>query len=491
MTTTGFVPDPTRPEAVRVTVNSPHEDEFLIGQRTVTARAIAGAGSPLGTVRVGSFLANVNASTEGVLDRSMTGLAGGNVDLTAVGWQGLADTSVTFEELRTALGANAGSADGVLNSEITFADLLEATVDALNADGSPTKVTVASSVALIANTVRGIELNNPSFHRKVKLGDLLEVVGNVGNGQDVADVAFNVMDIVRGGGILADQDHFLTFNLVAADIPGVTNCAAGTCAKVSIGLIEAPQQASGPPKDINGTYWTIARTAQIRISVELTLGIPLPIGLLGGVSNTNVTIPFYFEGARAEAKLDTLECAGSSTPDKVMIMASTAAATTGIGGGASSSSSLTAPTPPTLGTTTLVDVAGLATVTMTPYTTTIPGVTDQLLTFTPPYEETSPPQRIGQSVTSAIPLPSIQTPNLTVNLALGISLDLDAIKLALAAGVNQVIPSLGTDLLRPIYEAFGVSYAGADVWAPPVQTCSATNYSSPSPSSAAVPVLLG
>ena len=483
-----FVPDATRPEAVRVTVRSPHKDQFLPGGRTVIARAVAKIGNQLGTVRVGSFLGNVNASTERILDRSITRLAGGNVDLTAVGWQGLANTSVTFQELRTALGMNAGSAEGVLNSSLTFGQLLQATVDALNADGSPSKAAVASELVPIANAALPAD---PSAHRSFKLGDLFSVVGNVGNGQDVADLAFNVMDIVRGGGILADQDRFLTFDMVAADVPGLTNCA-GTCARVSIGLVEAPQQKSGPPKDSTGTYWTIAQTSQVRVLVEVNLIVALPIGLLGALVDTTVTVPFYFDAANAEAKLDTLECIGSSTPDKVKIMAWTSAATTSIGGIANASVTLGASTPPVLGQATLVNVAGVLTVRSDPVSTTVPGVTDQLLTFTGPYTETSPPQRIGKSVTDAITLPGLQTPGMTVTLALGVSVDANAVKLAVQSGVNQAIPSISADLVRSLYEAFGVSYAGADVWAPPVQTCAATSYTSPSPNSgSAIPTLVG
>ena len=480
-----FVLDPSRPEAVRVTVRSPHNDQFLPGNRTVTARAVGKIGSQLGTVRVGSFLANVNASTEKILDRSITRLAGGNVDLTAVGWQGLANTNVTFQELRTALGMSAASAEGVLNSTITFGQLLRATVDALNADGSPSKATVASDLLPIAQAVEA----NPTLHRTLKLGDLFSIVGNVGNGQDVADVAFNVMDIVRGGGILADNDHFLTFDMAAADIPGITNCALGTCAKVSIGLVEAPQQKSGPPKDSSGTYWTIAQTSQVRVLVEVNLGVALPIGLLGGLVNTTLTVPFYFDAANAEAKLDTLECAGSSTPNSVKIMASTSGATITIGGISNPSATLAASAAPVPGRATLL--SGAVTIKADPVSQSVPGVTDQLLTFTPPYEETSPPQRIGRSVTEGITLPGLATPGITVELALGLSLDLEAVKLAVATSVGQAIPSLGTGLIRPLYEAFGVSYAGADVWAPPVQTCAATSFTSPSPNAAAaIPTLV-
>ena len=484
-----FVADPTRPEAVRVTVRSPHQDKFIAGSRTVTAKAVAKIGNQLGTVRVGSFLANVNANTEKVLDKGITRLAGGNVDLTAVGWQGLANTSVTFQQLRTALGMSAGSADGVLNSTITYGQLLRATVDALNADGSPSKATVASNLAPIANTVQGVEAD-PTAHAAYKLGDLFSVVGNVGNGQDVADAAINVLDIVRGGGILADKDHFLTFDLVASDVPGITSCAT-TCAKVSMGLIEAPRQASGAPKDSSGTYWTIAQTSQVRVLVEVNLNMLLPIGLLGALVNTTVKVPFYFDAANAEAKLDTLECTGSSTPDKVKIMASTSAATTSIGGVASNAATLGASTPPTLGQATLVDLASLVTIKADPVSTTVPGVTDQLLTFTGPYTESSPSQRIGKSVTDAISLPSLQTPGITVSLALGVSLDVNAIKLAVSTGVSAALPGISTDLVRTLYEAFGVSYAGADVWAPPVQTCAATSYTAPSPNAgAAIPTLV-
>jgi uncharacterized membrane protein len=475
-----FVVDPTRPEALRVTVKSPLAHAFLPGGRTVTAKAISKMGTPLGTVRVGSYLATVNANTEKVLDKGITRLAGGNVDLDAVGWKGLADTSVTFQQLRTALGMNAGSPNGVLNNSITWAQLLNATVAALNADGSPSKADVATALGPIANTVTTVEAD-PNAHSSIKLGDLFNIVGNVGNGQDVADVSINVLDIVRGGGILADKDHFATFNLSATDIPGVTNCLAA-CATVSIGLIERPQQKSGPPKDTAGTYWTEAKTAQIRTLVEVNLGIDLPIGLLGALVNTQVKVPIVFEGASAVAKLDTIHCTGNSEPSKVDIWASSAAATTKIGAVTNAATTLHLATPPVLGAAALVNIANLLTITLGPLNgPTVAGEPGTILSFLPPYAETSPSQRIGKSVTEGISLPNIQTGDINVSLALLVSLDVADIKLDLSSALNVALPSIGTNLLRPLYEAVGVSYAGADVWAPPVQTCSASSFTSPSP----------
>ena len=101
---------------------------------------------------------------------------------------------------------------------------------------------------------------------------------------------------------LADADHFATMDLTAADIPGLP----GTGVTVKFGLIESPQTKVGPPKDSSGTYLTVAHTGQVKLLIELNV----PVILAGGLITLSVKVPYYLEGASAEAKLDTLTWSG-------------------------------------------------------------------------------------------------------------------------------------------------------------------------------------
>jgi uncharacterized membrane protein len=476
---------------VRVTATAPHEDRFLGGARSVSRSSLASIsnghgcylpdvcvevedGLPLGTVRVGSTLASASSSDATLLNRLLNRTVGGSYNLSAVGWQGLAAGTVTFRQLRTALNYEVGTVDGVLDANLRYRDLLDATVDALNADGSPTSLTAASFLATIAAQVA------TTAGADIQLRNLFGIVGNVGSGRDVADAAINVKDIVVGGMILADSDHFATMDLTAADIPGLP----GTSVTVKFGLIEAPQTASGPPRD-GSTYRTVAQTAQVRLQVIQYLDVELL-----GIGLVEVAAPYYLEAGRAEAALDAIECpASGSTPTRVDILASTEAGRTVLGavGDATLANPSTTPSPTTA---TLVNALGITVTTNTVngLTITLPGNPGEMLSFSPPYTEDGASQQVSGTQLS---LSTVASSQLTVT---GTLLD-ELVKTTVANAINLVLGDLETSLLSPLYRALGLSFASADVWAPPPQTCVPTSFNTyPDPGGSTpveLPTLIG
>jgi len=473
-----FAPGPLAgATAVRVTARSLLKDDFLPGQRTVVRRGVATTSSAaqIGTVRVGSKVATVSSTDKTILNRLLTGTVGGAYNLDAVSWKGIADANVTFSRLRTALGLTAGTADEALNTSITYKKLLQATATALNADGSPSSLAAVTPLTTIATQLGAAGGGN------LTLQDLYDISGNAGNGADVADAVINVGDIVKGGAIVADGDHFATMDLTAADITGTI--PGLNFARVKFGLIEGPKSDTGVAKDAQGNYPTQATTSQVRVEVELHL----QLALTGIPGLTDVNIPYVLDAGSATALLDTITCSGSSsTPTGVDILGRTTAGSSKIG--AVNDASLGAQTPPTPTPTTIASVAGLVTVsTNNVVTTTIPGNSGQMLHFSPPYTTSSPSQSIsGTTVT----LPALATGDLNVSV-LGL-LNANLIKLDVVNGVGLAMPGVNTFLLSPIYKNLGLSFAGADIWAPPVQLCQALGFTSvpPPPPSATVPVLV-
>ena len=484
----------TVPNAVRVRVLDRTAFAFgsVIGQsgRITQREAIAGSanrcqlpqicivpdGSSLGTVRVGSRLASVNTAENRILNRLMGPLVGGTVNLDAVGWKGLADGNVTFSRLRTALGLTAGSTDQALDTTITYRQLLDASIAALNADGSPSALAARTPLAAIAaqaTAAAGMQL---------KLRDLFDVTGATGSGTDVANATVNVLDIVRGGAIVADGNHFTSLNLAAADLAAIPGFNSAT---VKLGLIEGPQTKVGAPRDATGHYYTVAETSQVRVLVEVDLTLPLT-----GLGLVAVKVPYYLNAGNAKAYLESMQCSGSSlVPDNVKILGVTDAATTQLGAVADANlaSVTSVPVP---GTARLVSVAGLVTIdTSSVVTTSIPGNPGLIRTFTPSYTESSPSQSVNAT---AVTLPTLATGNLTVT-TLGLSLlNTSAIKLDLANGVNAALPGLQSNLLNPLYRSLGLSYGGADLWAPTEQNCSPTSFSvDPAAPAQTYPVLGG
>ncbi len=62
---------------------------------------------------------------------------------------------------------------------------------------------------------------DPALGTSFTLGELFSVAGTVGDGQDVADASLRVIDLVRGGAVLADGDHFASIDLTSADVGAI------------------------------------------------------------------------------------------------------------------------------------------------------------------------------------------------------------------------------------------------------------------------------
>ncbi len=437
-------------------------------------------GSSLGTVRVGSKLASASGTvgpTEvKVLNRLLGPVIGGTLNLDAVSYKGLADGNVTFSRLRAALGLTAGSTDQALDTTITYRQLLQATLTALNADGSPSALAAATPLATI------LAQASAAGSMQMTLRDLISIAGSTGSGTDVADGSVKLMDIVRGGAIIADGDNFASLNLGVTDVAAIPGFNSAT---VKFGLIEGPKTAFGAPGlDAAGNYHTMAETSQVRVLVEVNLLLPVT-GFIGLVA---VKVPYYLNAGNARAYLESMQCNDDAIPDNVKIRGVTDAATTQLGAVADASlgSTTTVPVP---GTATLVNIAGLVKVdTSSVVTASIPGNSGMTRTFTPSYTPSSPPQSVSSST---VTLPTLATGNLTVT-TLGIGLSAAAISLDLVNGINAALPNLQSNLLTPLYRSIGVSYGGADLWAPPVQKCDPTSFSvNPNAPEASSPVLGG
>ena len=270
---------------VRVTVSSPRKPYFpFVGSdsRTVTANAVAGAGNAIGTVRVGSTLASLSDDVPAtsaksrlqvmMLNKTISALIGGAYSTDLAGWRGLASGDVTFGALTSELAAVTGDArfavgtmDEVLNSQFTAAQLFTAMANALNKSGNTGDVSVANSVENIGARAPGTYLS-----QDFALWELFNFGGVVvGNKEDVANLTLNVLELIKGGAILANGTNFASFELGVGDIVGGTILGGFTGATVSMGLIEAPQWGVGPAgtNPLNGQYYTAAHTSQLRVRV--------------------------------------------------------------------------------------------------------------------------------------------------------------------------------------------------------------------------------
>lgn len=473
--------------AVRVELSSTVPFFFAAGSRTVRARAVARlTGGPIGTVRVGSTLAaaDFDSAVLGQLyatilnrflnqTRAAAGLPAGSLSLSAVSWKGIASTSVTLGEVAAALGL--GSPAQALTTEVTYAELLRATADALAASGEPSKAQVATTLGTIATQF------DAGAGMVLTLGDLVDVAGDVGNGSDIADLALSVMDLVRGGAMVGNGTNFVGFDLGASDLPVIPGVQS---VNVRLSLIEAPRQAVGPAgTDASGAYVTEARTAQVALSITARIGLSLL-----GVGVT-AQVPFLVQGGEGRGGLDAIECSVASRPDQVDIGASTSAVSAKLAAVSDADMNGT-PNPPTTPATILdVSVLGIhVTATVTgDVSSSLPGAGPQLLEFDPPYVDPGTPQTISAG---GLALPTLAAGNLTINVSNVLILPIGTVASALVGAVNAAVPGLSASVLEPVAKALGVSYAGADVWAPPVQKCDPTHFAG-NPTALSLPTLVG
>ena len=488
---------------VCVTVTSPHKNAFpfLGGRDSVTRTAMAGRGAAIGAVRVGSNVAQANGTIPAtqvlILDKMISGLIGSNYSTTAVGWQGLASGSVTFGALTSALAGvtgngtfNTGTTDEVLNSSFTMAQLLTATANVLNNNGNSS---VATDVTGIKN---GINTTATYLSVPLKLYDFFNFGSVVvGNKQDVANMSLNVLELIKSGAILADGDHFATFNLTANDIFGATGGlipGGFNSVKVNLGLIEAPQSAYGPPgTDGSGNFYTAAHTSQIRVRLDVNLRIPLTQAIkvagitvpglgVGALIDTNIS--YYLDGGTGHGYLAAIRCGGSSVPTGVDILGKTDVTRSQIGfvTDANMKNTLTVPVPtidPAV-TPPVLSIAGLLNVRLNAVVNpgNIPGNSGETKTFAPPYAADSPSQAIAGTM---LAMPSLAEARLTLDPLVAL-LDTGTLLSTLVTGINSTgltfstnSVGLNTSILKPVYDALGLSFGGADLWAPPVQTCAA------------------
>ena len=58
-----------------------------------------------------------------------------------------------------------------------------------------------------------------------------------------------------------------------------------------------------------------------------------------------------------------------------------------------------------------------------------------------------------------------------------LGLNTAAIALDLSNGINNALPGVKANIHAHLYKSLGLSFAGADIWAPPVQECRPTSFS--------------
>ena len=254
------VPDSATPDAVWVTAVGNVQFAFAPGSGSASRSAL-GTASSYGCFRLGSFAASLttdNAALSGVFE-SLVGDALG-INLRAVGYQGLINSSVGIPALAAKLGA--GTPQQLVNlKNVKVADLLRASAQVLNTQGDTAGSVVLADIATRVSQTIVLDIAN---------------ILAVGNGSALAGNV-NALDLLGSAGIaastvLANGNNFLDTG-VAWSAPHVSS------GDIALRAVAAPAQYCGP---VGGN----TSTAQVTFASDFGFNLPnkVTVGTLGSLS---------------------------------------------------------------------------------------------------------------------------------------------------------------------------------------------------------------
>lgn len=280
-----FVADGSNIEAVQVHLQKNVPASLIAGgifgndvnlQAQATARRV-----PIATFSAGSGLLNVDTGKSALLNPLLTGLLGtsSQINLNAVAYQGVVDAQVSLLDILQSAGligsrVTVGAVDRALDTQITLASFVDASLNALDDNG-------VANVGLLRSQLVGIR------NATVRLSDILMVDSTPGMVEEALKANVNVLELITAAAMAANRGNAVALN------SGVSGLG------LSLRVIEPPRIASGAPgRNANGDWTTQARTAQVQLTASMNNSI---LGIVSGSMALSVNVAqgnAWFEEAR-------------------------------------------------------------------------------------------------------------------------------------------------------------------------------------------------
>lgn len=243
------------------------EDEITI---SATAMAQRSQAEQYAVFSVGSRLLSLDTD-DSILSPILRGVLDLGVGADLLGFEGLADATVTLSDLLNVSELNVGSVEQLLSADLTLLQLVDAVAGAVGEEE-------VVGLSALANLV---ELHLPNV--ELVLGDILGVTTDT-----IPLMAeLDVPELLSTALLVASQGNAVALPSLSLSVPGVTGIEA------ILEVIEPPQIAIGPVGCIDdaappcgGNWKTEARTAQLTLGVSADVEIPLlaELGLKLGVT---------------------------------------------------------------------------------------------------------------------------------------------------------------------------------------------------------------
>ncbi|WP_324726601.1 TadG family pilus assembly protein [Pseudomonas chlororaphis] len=280
-----FSPNASQASAIRVVVSERVPTSIALGvtnlfsdiplstDTRLSAMAVAAAPTPsVAQLSIRSTLLTVDTAESNLLNAVASGLLGGNVSLSAAGWNGLLQSNINLlkylDQLAINLNVTAGDYNQLVATDATVSQLIQAAATVVQANGVTADVLTALASLQLAATG-----SNP-----VKLGDILQLqTGTVSTGLDASVQLFQLMQ--------AFVELASSKSAVAATLPISALGLADVTTKIKViepprlSAIGDPELAKASPRGPDQIY---VRTAQVRVLVSVNLPV---LSSVSGLSN--------------------------------------------------------------------------------------------------------------------------------------------------------------------------------------------------------------
>jgi uncharacterized membrane protein len=281
---------------------------------TLNASAVAAKPQPtVAQLNIRSTLASIDTAQSNILNPLFSGLLGGNVNLTALGWDGLLNTDINLlkylDQLAINLNVAAGNYTQLLNTQATVTQLIQAAATVVQLNGATAQVITALGQLQVA------AINAAP----VKLGDILQL--QTGTTAAGLDANLQLLQLIQGVVQLANSK-----SAVAATLPISVLGLANVTVRVKV--IEPPQfSAIGDPArakvNPTGPDRIYVRTAQVRTLVSVNLPVlsgvtGLTNAVLGLVAGLTPTLNAVLS-LNLVAVLSSVACAGCQQLDPLLL----------------------------------------------------------------------------------------------------------------------------------------------------------------------------
>lgn len=287
--TKAFVADDTG-KAVRVELSQTIDVYFmrLLGAPAripVTATATANLRIAGVVAKLGASLIDIDTTKGALLNALLGNLLGTSLNLTAVGWQGLANGQLNLIQFinLAKLDLGVGTTEQLLNTNVTIMQFLDLMIQALEADNQ----TAALDLAVLQSQIAGLSVG--ALNLSLRIGDIIN------------------LDLNQGALVKADVD-VLSLVSVLAEVFN-HNSAVSLSTNVNLGLLNVDLRANivEPPVIRVMQEGDTIHSAGARIYLNSQVGTLLS-GLLTNSSLLNV--PLYLELGSGDATLTNVSADG-------------------------------------------------------------------------------------------------------------------------------------------------------------------------------------